>query len=60
MTGVEAIIYVLIMALVISLIAGFRVRKKGYSFNYYFVSTFIAACGILGIIFKILMDYLNR
>ncbi|WP_066755799.1 hypothetical protein [Crocinitomix algicola] len=59
MSGTEAIIYTLLIASVISTIAGLVLRKRGYTFGYYFISTFIAACGILGIIFKIIMDYIN-
>lgn len=58
MTATEAFIYVISLALVIGLLTGWLVQKKGYSFSRYFVTGFIAACGILGIIFKILMDYL--
>jgi len=59
MSGVSAVIYVVILSLLIGFISGYMVRRKGYSFKQYFVSGFIASCGILGIIFKILMDYLN-
>ena len=58
MTGNEAIFYVLTLSLLIGLITGWIVKRNGYSFWYYAVSSFIAGCGILGIIFKILMDYL--
>jgi hypothetical protein len=34
------------------------VRKSGYSFWRYFVTGSIAGCGILGIIVKIIRDYL--
>ncbi len=59
MSGLTAIIYVVSISLVIGLISGWMVQKKGYSFKQYFVSGFIASCGILGIIFKIIMDYIN-
>ncbi len=59
MSGVEAAIYVVTLSLGIGLLSGWLVQKKGYSFKQYFVSGFIASCGILGIIFKIIMDYLN-
>ena len=59
MSGLTAITYVVSISLVIGLISGWMVQKKGYSFKQYFVSGFIASCGILGIIFKIIMDYIN-
>ncbi len=59
MSGLTAIVYVVSISLVIGLISGWMVQKKGYSFKQYFVSGFIASCGILGIIFKIIMDYIN-
>ncbi|NOQ74976.1 MAG: hypothetical protein GQ574_23385 [Crocinitomix sp.] len=59
MSGLEAIIYVVSISLVVGLLSGWMVQKKGYSFKQYFVSGFIASCGILGIVFKIIMDYLN-
>lgn len=57
MSGWEAILYVVIISTVIALFAGFTLRKKGYTFAYYFISVFIASVGILGIVFKIIMDY---
>lgn len=42
----------------IGLIAAFILRKQGYSFVRYFVTGFLAGSGILGIIVKILRDYL--
>lgn len=59
MTGNEAILYVLVLSLGIGLFSGWIVQKNGYSFKTYFVSGFIAACGVLGIVFKLIMDYLN-
>ncbi len=58
MSGTEAVIYVLCISLVIAVITGFMVRRKGYSFLHYFVTGFIASCGVLGIAFKIISDYL--
>jgi len=60
MTGQTALIYVVSISLVIGLISGWMVKKNGYSFKQYFVTGFIASCGILGIVFKIIMDYLNK
>ncbi|MGB1104067.1 MAG: hypothetical protein ACPG21_10620 [Crocinitomicaceae bacterium] len=50
--------YVLTVSLLIGLFTGYFLQRRGYSFWRYFVSGFIAACGILVIIFKILLDYL--
>jgi hypothetical protein len=58
MSGFEALMYVISISFVIGLVSGLMVRKKGYSFGQYFVAGFIASCGILGIVFKIIMDYL--
>jgi len=58
MTATAAFIYVISLSLVVGLVSGLLVRKWGYSFGQYFVTGFFASCGILGIIFKIIMDYL--
>ena len=58
MTAITAFIYVVCLSLLVGLATGFIVRKWGYSFKQYFVAGFFASCGILGIIFKIIMDYL--
>lgn len=58
MSAVAALIYVVSISLVVGLLSGLLVRRKGYSFAQYFVTGFIASCGILGIVFKIIMDYL--
>ena len=58
MTNFQAIAIVISLALLIGLVSGKMVQKKGYSFGYYFVTGFIASCGILGIIVKIIKDYL--
>ena len=57
MTAGEAVFYVIVISFLVGLVTGWIVRKNGYSFWYYAVSSFIASCGILGIIFKIIMDY---
>ncbi|MFT4601534.1 MAG: hypothetical protein ACI857_001715 [Arenicella sp.] len=44
--------------ILIGIIAALILRKQGYSFVRYFVTGFLAGCGILGIIVKILRDYL--
>lgn len=59
MTGSDALFYVIVLSLIIGLLSGWIVQRKGYSFKTYFVSGFIASCGILGIVFKIIMEYLN-
>lgn len=58
MTSFEALIYVVGLSLIVGLVSGWLVRRKGYSFLQYFVTGFIASCGILGIIFKIILDYI--
>ncbi len=59
MSSNEALIYVLILSLIVGLFSGWIVQKNGYSFKTYFVTGFIASCGVLGIVFKLIMDYLN-
>ncbi len=59
MSGMEAFVYVISISLAVGLLTGLIVRKWGYSFNRYFVTGFIASCGVLGIVFKIIRDYLN-
>gem|GEM_PF-2966086 len=59
MTGNEALVYVLVLSLGVGLFSGWIVQRNGYSFKTYFVSGFIASCGVLGIVFKLIMDYLN-
>ena len=58
MTGTESFLVVIIGGLLIGLFAGLILRKEGYSFKRYFVTGFLAGAGILGIIIKILKDYL--
>jgi len=58
MTGTESFLIVINGGLVIGLFTGLFLRKKGYSFKRYFVTGFLAGAGILGIIIKILKDYL--
>lgn len=58
MTIGEAATYIIVLSLITGLVAGMIVKKRGYSFWYYAISGFMASCGILVIIFKILMDYL--
>jgi uncharacterized membrane protein (Fun14 family) len=58
MTTTTAMSIVIGGGLLIGLITGLAVRKGGYSFWRYFVTGTIAGCGILGIIIKILRDYL--
>lgn len=58
MTGGEAALYTVIISAVVGLISGWLVQKKGYSFVNYFVTGFIASCGILAIIYKLISEYL--
>lgn len=58
MTGLNGFILVVFLSLLIGLISGLIVRRWGYSFGQYFVTGFIAASGVLGIIYKIIIDYL--
>jgi uncharacterized membrane protein len=58
MSGLNAFLIVITLSLITGLISGLVVRKWGYSFGRYFVTGFIAASGVLGIIYKILIDYL--
>lgn len=58
MSATTAIILVTALSLIIGLFSGWIVQRNGYSFGQYFVTGFIASAGILGIVFKILMDYL--
>lgn len=44
--------------ILIGLITGLSVRKNGYSFKGYFVGGFLMGAGILGIILKIISDYI--
>jgi len=59
MSVATAIISVVSISLLVGLISGYMVQRKGYSFKQYFVTGFIASCGISGIIVKIIMDYLK-
>ncbi|MBD3638181.1 MAG: hypothetical protein HUJ25_12585 [Crocinitomicaceae bacterium] len=58
MNATDGILIVLSGGLAIGLFTGLIVRKSGYSFGRYFVTGFLMGAGILGIILKILMDYL--
>ncbi|MCG8578120.1 MAG: hypothetical protein MI810_24785 [Flavobacteriales bacterium] len=57
MSGKEAFIWVLGISLLIGLLSGLLVKRSGYSFWRYFVTGFIASCGILGIAYNLLRDY---
>lgn len=58
MTGFESFLIIVTGGAVIGLMAGLILRKQGYSFVRYFVTGFLAGSGILGIIVKIVRDYL--
>ena len=60
MSTSSTVYLILGLSLVISIVAAKRLTSKGYSFWHYFIAGFIASCGILGIIFKIINDYLIR
>jgi hypothetical protein len=60
MSTSETVYLVLGLSLIISVVAAKKLTSNGYSFGYYFIASFIASCGILGIIFKIVNDYLIR
>lgn len=49
---------ILIGGLLIGLITALIVRKDGYSFWRYFVTGFLMGAGLLGIILKIIGDYM--
>lgn len=57
MTGMTALIYVISISLIAGTISGLIVRRWGYSFSRYFITGFLASCGILGVVFKIIRDY---
>lgn len=44
--------------LLIGIITGLIVKRQGYSFLQYSITGFLAGAGILGIILKIINDYL--
>ncbi|MEX1002639.1 MAG: hypothetical protein WDZ35_11035 [Crocinitomicaceae bacterium] len=58
MSGSQAVLIVLFGGLFLGLITGLIVRQNGYSFKRYFITGFLAGAGILGIIVKIIRDYL--
>ena len=58
MTAYQAFLIDISGALCIGLITGLILKKQGYSFSRYFVTGFMAGAGILGIILKIIMEYL--
>jgi len=58
MTGLQSFFIIVCGGLLIGLVAGLILRKQGYSFARYFVTGFLAGSGILGIIVKIVRDYL--
>jgi predicted branched-subunit amino acid permease len=58
MTGLQSFFIIVCGGLLIGLVAGLILRKQGYSFVRYFVTGFLAGSGILGIIVKIVRDYL--
>ncbi len=58
MTGGEAFLYTLLIATAVGLISGWILQQKGYSFANYFVTSFIATCGILAIVYKLISEYL--
>jgi hypothetical protein len=60
MSTSETVYLILGLSFVISIVAAKKLTSKGYSFGHYFIASFIAACGVLGIIFKIVNDYLIR
>jgi len=53
-----ALLIVFFGGLLVGLITALLVRKGGYSFGRYFVTGFLMGAGILGIIMKILLDYI--
>ncbi len=46
------------LSLIVAVINGFYWRKQGYSFSRQFVTGFIAAAGIISLIYKLIKDYL--
>ncbi|UKN01668.1 hypothetical protein K6119_18250 [Paracrocinitomix mangrovi] len=58
MSNLTAALIISLGGLFIGLITGLVVKKNGYSFWRYFFTGTIMGCGILGILIKILKDYL--
>jgi hypothetical protein len=59
MSTAENVYLILGLSLLISFLAAKKLSASGYSFWYYFIAVFIASCGVLGIIFKIVIDNLK-
>jgi hypothetical protein len=45
------------LSILVALINGFYGKKEGYSFSRQFITGFIAAAGIITIIYKLIKDY---